>query len=279
MKKLSLRSYFEIVMVAIIALLLAVIAIERGKANKRQQDLNNRLSDALGSIEIYEGVQYRLAEESRIKERKIEELLGENTRLDDTIRKLDGEVYNLTQINASLREELEFSSQDEGSSATTTIVRYVCPETTDGGEEVPTEIPNLRVDFDLLSGGFRAIGFTETNPSHAELRLLQEEPFVVDIALIQSDNGEWSSIASEQTDRLELEIGELIVDERVVNERWYERLGVGLSVHAGEGTFGAGPALHLETGALDFGLSATYDIARNSIVGGFSATYRPFRRR
>ena len=279
MKKLSLRSYIEIGLVFVVLCLFAVIVFERHQSNKTQQDLRNQLSAAQGSVEILEGVQYRLSEEGRITRRNLEEILGENTNLRAAIKILDGRIFAVSQVNASLREDLEFASTRENSSATTTVIEYRCPVDPSSDEPIETSLPNLRVDFDLETNGFRAVGHTETNPSYAEVVVSQLDAFIIDLALNQAADGSWAAIASEQSERLELEIGALRVNPRVVRERWYERLGMGVAVNAGLDAFAVGPAFHLETSTFDYGLNATYDITRNSIVGGFSATYRPFRRR
>lgn len=268
-------------MVLIVFGTLAGLVFEKKQGRRLIQSLQNDLASAQGSVEILEGVEFRLAQDIAFKESRIADLLGENTRLDEAARELEGNLVFLTQVNASLREEVEFSSADENSNAVTTIIEYRCDEETVNTTitEETEGIPNLRVDFDLENSGYRVLGFTESNPPHAELSLAQLEPFVLDLALNQGPNGVWGAIAAEQTNRLEIEIGELIVNSRRLRERWYERFGVGLAVNAGLGTFAVGPALHLETRTFDYGLNTTYDVTSQSVIGGLTVSYRPFRRR
>ena len=257
------------------------LAFEKKQGRRLIHDLQNDLASTQGSIEILEGVEFRLAQDISFKERQITNLLGENTRLEDAARELEGNLVFLTQINASLREDIEFSSANENSNAITTIIEYRCDEDTVNTTitEETEGVPNLRVDFDLENSGYRVLGFTESNPPHAELSLAQLEPFVLDLALNQGPDGAWGAIAAEQTNRLEIEIGELIVNSRRLRERWYERFGVGLAINAGLGTFAVGPALHLETRTFDYGLNTTYDVTSQSVIGGLTVSYRPFRRR
>jgi hypothetical protein len=278
---------FSIKDIFLVALLLIVFGVAAGSIfNKKQNqslinELQNDLAAAQGSIEILEGVEFRLAQDLSFKERQIANLLGENTRLDEAAKELEGKLVFLTQVNATLREKIEFTSDDEDSTATTTVIEYRCDEeTTNTTITEETEgIPNLRVDFDLENSGYRVLGFTESNPPHAELSLSQLSPFVLDLALNQGPDGGWSAIAAEQTNRLEIEIGELIVNSRRLRERWYERFGVGIAVNAGLGTFAVGPALHLETRTLDYSVNTTYDVTSQSVIGGLTIAYRPFRRR
>jgi hypothetical protein len=226
---------FGIKDIFLVALLLIVFGVAAGSIfNKKQNqslinELQNDLAAAHGSIEILEGVEFRLAQDLSFKERQIANLLGENTRLDDAAKELEGKLVFLTQVNATLREKIEFTSDDEDSTATTTVIEYRCDEeTTNTTITEETEgIPNLRVDFDLENSGYRVLGFTESNPPHAELSLSQLSPFVLDLAL----------------------------------------------------NLAVGPALHLETRTLDYSVNTTYDVTSQSVIGGLTITYRPFRRR
>ena len=279
--KFGIKDIFLASMVLIVFGTLAGLVFEKKQGRRLIQSLQNDLASAQGSVEILEGVEFRLAQDIAFKESRIADLLGENTRLDEAAQELEGNLVFLTQVNASLREEIEFSSTDENSNAVTTIIEYRCDEETVNTTitEETEGIPNLRVDFDLENSGYRVLGFTESNPPHAELSLTQLEPFVLDLALNQGPDGVWGAIAAEQTNRLEIEIGELIVNSRRLRERWYERFGVGLTVNAGLGTFAVGPALHLETRTFDYGLNTTYDVTSQSVIGGLTVSYRPFRRR
>jgi len=278
---------FGIKDIFLVALLLIIFGVAAGSIyNKKQNqrlinELQNNLAAAQGSIEILEGVEFRLAQDLSFKERQIANLLGENTRLDDAAKELEGKLVFLAQVNATLREKIEFTSDNENSNAVTTVIEYRCDEeiTNTTITEETEGIPNLRVDFDLENSGYRVLGFTESNPPHAELSLSQLSPFVLDLALNQGPDGEWSAIAAEQTNRLEIEIGELVMNSRRLRERWYERFGVGIAVNAGLGTLAAGPAFHLETRTLDYNVNTTYDTVSQSIISGLTITYRPFRRR
>ena len=278
---------FGIKDIFLVALLLIIFGVAAGSIyNKKQNqrlinELQNNLAAAQGSIEILEGVEFRLAQDLSFKERQIANLLGENTRLDDAAKELEGRLVFLAQVNATLREKIEFTSDNENSNAVTTVIEYRCDEeiTNTTITEETESIPNLRVDFDLENSGYRVLGFTESNPPHAELSLSQLSPFVLDLALNQGPDGEWSAIAAEQTNRLEIEIGELVINSRRLRERWYERFGVGIAVNAGLGTLAVGPAFHLETRTLDYNVNTTYDTVSQSIISGLTITYRPFRRR
>ena len=127
---------FGIKDIFLVALLLIVFGVAAGSIyNKKQNqrlinELQNNLAAAQGSIEILEGVEFRLAQDLSFKERQIANLLGENTRLDDAAKELEGKLVFLAQVNATLREKIEFTSDNENSNAVTTVIEYRCDEET-----------------------------------------------------------------------------------------------------------------------------------------------------
>lgn len=273
MKNFKLKDYIIVFLIFIVVLLYTSSVFSLNKSNQKITDLRNQLAEAQGSIEIADGVQYRLAQELSFKERQISDLLGENTRLEEVAKELEGRIVALTQINASLREDLRFSSNNENSNATTTVIETTCPDALDA------PIPNIRVDFDLEQLGFRATGFTETNPSYAELSLAQQVPFVIDLALNQDNDGVWSAIAAEQQERLYLDIGELVINPKRIEEMWYEKFGLGFATTVGLSHFSIGPAIQFEGRRLDFGFRYEHNLINGDNFGGLSMTFRPFRRR
>ena len=246
-------------------------------------DARNALAEAQGSVEIAEGVQLRLAEEGRRLNRRIEEILGENTRLLGAIRDTRGKVEQLTQVNARLSERLEFSSNTDGTATVTVVERVYCPgdETTPGDPDpIDLPLPNIRVDFDLASSGFQVQGWTETSPPTANLSLTQIDPFVIDLAVLQGTDGTWQALASEQTNRLELEIGEFAVNPYLRRERWYERFGLGLTVVGSTDAFQLGPALSFETSQRFYvSLSPIWNLENGNAGAAATLSFRPFRRR
>lgn len=246
----------------------------------RLRDTRNQLSDAIGTVEISDGVYARQAEDIKNLNRRISEVLGENTRLEGLIGDRDARIVSLAQANATLSERISFSSDNPDSSATVTVIEG-CPDS-DGQNETgdPTAVPNIRVDFDLERGGFEIVGFTTTNPTLAELSLTQVDPFIVDLALTEARDGTYQVFVSEQNDRLRLEIGEFAVSRRQTRERWFELFGVGLTAAWTPDNPLLGPAIHLETRRrLDLTFGALWNLRDGTAGGHVSATFRPFRRR
>ena len=245
------------------------------------RDTRNRLSEAVGSVEVAEGVQIRMGVEVRNLNKQIDDLLGENTRLEGLIGSRDTRIRELVQTNASLSEALRFSSRNPGSSATSTVITG-CDETPQNEEVIVdtsgSDIPNIRTDFSLTRLGFQIDGFTTTNPTLAELSLTQLDPFVIDIAVVEDREGTRSILLSEQQDRLQLDIGTFSYATRPNRLRWYELFSVGGTLAYTGDQFMLGPALNIET-RRRLVMSGGPLIGPNGDTGGhMTITVRPFNR-
>ncbi len=278
-----------LVVALIVTCVLATVAGANAyKLRNELTDTRNQLAEAIGSIEVAEGVQQRMAQENRNLRKNVEDYLGENSLLTEVLNDQRSRVQELIQIEAGLREEILFTSGNGGGTVTRTIVRN-CPESEGGttvttGEPATGELPIYRVDFQLQELGFEVQGYTLTSQEdieepYAELSLRQLEPFLLDIAVAQDRDGEWSVLASEQENRLELEIAEFVIDPRVRRERWYERFGVGLATSVGSDHFGIGPIISVEAGRTYVYGGAQYVATGQQWVGTAGIAWRPFQRR
>lgn len=279
-------------------------AIAKNKLRKELLETRNELSNAIGTIEVSEGLYVRTAIENGRLDREYRDILGENQRLSEEINKREEDIRLLTQVNATLRENVKF----EGNGRTTVISPGVCNNnststpgnnqngSSGGTTTVPNPndvfviVPNIRVDFDLKEDGFRVFGFTETNPSLAEnpvglasLELEQVDPFIIDLAVTQSSDG-WRAIAYEQQGRLALDIGELQVNPARQRLSWQERIGIGSRVSIDSDSFGLHPEIEIklgQRGSWEVGVGPFFVIEDNLVYKGTSVgvTLYPFTRR
>lgn len=260
-------------------------AVNANRLRGQLSDAHNSLSEAIGSVEVAEGVQQRLAEENRNLRREVNRYLGDNTRLQAVVDEQGLRVDELIQIEAGLREEIRLSSRD-GGAVTRTVVRGCSssPETeviVDGSD---SDTPIYRVDFTLEDGGFEVDGHTltadeETGEPYAEVTIRQLDPFILDIAIAEDREGSWSALASEQDNRLELEVGEFVMSPYTHSERWFEKIGVGLTTTAGESHFAFGPILSIEAGRSYVFVGAEYVPTSPQWVGTAAIAWRPFKSR
>jgi hypothetical protein len=262
-------------------------------SQKNLREVRNQLSEAVGTIEISEGVYQRQVQEYNNLNRRVDDLLGENSRLNGVIGDRDSRIRTLMQLNANLAESLRFSSYNEGSNSTTTVIDSNCLErrqnntNLQNNQSITTQqdldsddfIQNLRVDFNLLSQGFRAIGYTTTNPSYAEIELTQIEPFVIDVAIVRNRENIQSVVVSEQSGRLQLDVGQFAISTREYNRRFVELLGFGTNVTAINNSYVTTANVYVEgRRRFDAYAGPSYDILNNGFGAQAGLIYRPFRK-
>ena len=263
--------------------------VEARKATKDLYAAENQISELQGTVELKDGVVMRQAQRIDGLNKRVDDILGDNNDLRDQINMRDEEVRVLSQINASLREQIEFTSNNPNSNATVTVIRD-CEDSNATTTEVPDSggnssgnreprLPNLRVDFSLTSTGFQIDGHTTTDPAYAEATLTQLEPFQLNLVLTEHESGSWRALVEEVDDRLNLDISELVVNPFTRNERWYERFGVGAFAAVNpNGSSMFGPTLSVEFNRIDLTMGAAYSTDRSwgPMVG---VSWRPFRHR
>lgn len=282
------RFLIDVLLFSIIAFLALSLFIADKKHNKEVHDLQNNLSAAIGSLEIADGVQLRQAIEIKNLNRRADDILGEESLLLEEIRNRNLRIEDLVQVNATLAEQIVFSSSTSGTATTTRVPRRDISngsaETTQepvlSDEELSAPLQNLRVDFDLLSDGFQIAGYTETNPSFAMARLTQLEPFIIDLAISQDRSGVWSAMAAEQNRRLRLEIGQFAVNPNVTKEKWFEKIAIGLATRFGTEDIEFSPIFGVEAGSRVYAFAGpAYNITQNSWSANLGILWRPFRTR
>lgn len=278
--KLNPAVYILFLTIFFLIFLLGIGQIKFKKLENELRDQRNENAQLIGTQLIDDGVYLTLSEENDRLHRRYEEVLGENERMSNVINKREEEVRLLANINASLRDSIRMNG-----TATTTIVRDNNNDTIttiidDSPNTDESNVPNLRVDFDLENSGFRIFGHTTTNPSYAELELEQTNPFDIHLAVTEDEDGVWAAYIYDTNDRLEFNISDLEVDSNDERYRWYERIGVGSSINMNiENGIGISPNVSMSLGRrmnLDVSAGPYYNDSWGGQVG---VNWRPFMRK
>lgn len=253
----------------------AVAALE-----KELRDTRNQLSDAIGTIEIADGVYARQGTEIRNLNSKLEELLGENTRLSELVGDKDTRIAALFQANATLTDRLRFSSRGQDNQPTVEVIEN-CPENGGNPEESgPDWVPNIRIEHSFEQDGWQVDVLAFTNPALVEVELHQTVPYYLEAAWTILPDGTEQLVLAEQTGRLQFEIGEFAIDRRVRRSRWYELVGIGVTAAWTPGTPQLGLALQVETrNRVDFSVGPLWNLRTGGSGAHATISFRPFKRR
>jgi hypothetical protein len=251
-----------------------VAALEKELRNTR-----NQLSDSIGTIEIADGIYARQGMEIRNLGNKLEELLGENTRLSGLVDDRDTRVAVLVQANATLTDRLRFTSRGQNNQPIIEVIDNCPPDGIDPEEETSEWIPNIKIEHSFEQDGWAVEVLAYTNPALVNVELRQTIPYYLEAAVTILPDGTEQLVIAEQTGRLQFEIGEFAIDRRTRRLRWYELIGFGVTGAWTPGTPQLGLALQVETrGRIDFSVGPLWNLRTGATGTHATISFRPFKR-
>lgn len=245
-------------------------------------DIRNQLANAIGTIEISDGVYARQGIEIRNLNDRLEDLLGENTRLTELVDDRDTQVTALFQANATLTERLRFTSRGQNNQPTVEIIQNEnCRNGESDAEGVETDwVPNIKIEYSIEQDGWLVDVLAYTNPALVEVELTQTVPYYLDGLVTISPDGTPYLNLSEQNGRLQFEISEFAVDDQRRKERWFELFGIGITTAWTPSNPQLGLALQVETrNRLDFSIGPLWNLRTGETGAHATLAFRPFKRR
>lgn len=252
----------------IVALLVAIVwgAIDRASNQAELARLRNEAASKDQTIEIQKGVYSKLSLETedlrkllKSKDEQVESLLGQ-------VRKNREDLLAANQLVLKWKRAYE-GAVDSANQST--------PDT--------THPERLRVDFAKDFGYIGVKGWTLVNPPEAWVSVKQLKPLKVTVAVSQDAHQQWHAYATSSDDNTEVEIALAAVNPHILEPKWYENIGLGMTLAGGTtpGGFGALVGVdatykiqHFELGPAVFvGIGKTFPVY-------FGATFqwRPFEK-
>ena len=201
---------------------------------------------------------------------ELENLRSQNSELQGKIDDRDEEIASLLNVNLKLKNEILKSKNAKESE-----------ETGPSGEK------RARVDFemrypDVSNNPLLAIyGHTLTNPAYSELSLVWLRAIELDLILAKSGSSYRFYLDTKDSNEFDGHSVKLnlSIDPSVFEKKWYEKLGVGLDISAGEGVQGSFRLFYDVLSDIYFGPNVTlgYDGIKMRKMYGASVGWYPFR--
>lgn len=248
---------------AAIGLVLCFILLHLHQLSSRDRtirDLQNQVAQRDRTIELKEGL-YRKA---TLQSDNLSKLLDGKDRqiieLTQQVKKEKERLLAISQASVRLRHDLEATVQGKQT-------------------EVPgaSGVIRKKVEFSKDFGMFGADGYTLTDPAEAFIRIRQNRPLRLTMALSQSPDGRWNSYVTSSEADMTVDIGVTAVNPRVLERRWYARLGLGLSAGMGSGAAVGGASLLYDGERFELGPSIwTFSQGDVRVLYGATFVWRPF---
>lgn len=215
-----------------------------------------------------------------VQKNEYERLTIVNRNINDLMQNKDHQIVALAQ-------ELKKKNEQIVSFATAELKWKHAYEASVNGKQTeekgPTGEIRQRVDFSKDFGYIGAEGYTLTNPPMAHLKIMQNRPLRLSIAMTQKKDGSWSTRVLSSEDNVGIDIQSAYFNPYVLEHRWYEKIGVNFAL--GGGTTGQG------VGAIG-GVGLLYDVGQFQLgpnfwtvatdrvdkFYGMSLVWRPFTR-
>ena len=222
---------------AIAAVLLLVIVSIRGvylesEHRKKISQLHNEIALKSKTIEVKDGI-YKKA-------------TLEIENLSDALKAMEDQADNDKKKIKELRKEID-KKRERILSASRTIIKWkkayegeVNAEqddvgSHDGGEDAPKR--RTKVSFDKNFGYVSVDGFTLTNPAYAKLRIEQNRPLILTMAITQSKDKRWNTYVVSSEDGVEIDVNVSAVNPFLFSKKWYEKISVVIGAEVSSGFY------------------------------------------
>jgi len=252
------------VVLLLFIVLAGVMTIKKNSYESRITELQNAVAQRDVTIETQKGVFQKLTLQSK-----------------DLSSLLDSKDEQIQLLQKELKK-----GKEELLTANSLVVRWkkayeaqVAGHQTEVPPVVPGGIVRKKVEFEKDFGYIGVSGFTLTDPPEATLKVQQNRPLKLSVAVSQDKDGTWKSRATSSEENMAIDITLAAVNPWLLEPRWYENIG--LSVDLGGGTgFLAGVGASYKIGKFEVGPKGWFTIGGGGVGGfvGAQLLWHPFAR-
>lgn len=271
--KLTAQNWTIVGLSAAVLAFVIYAGFQKGQYESRIVTLQNAAAAKDVTIETAQGVYQKLAQQvdgtNGLLDQKDQQLSALQRQLD----KAGQQILTATSVTVGLKKPLASSA-----SAKQTVVPSSVPIV--GQPPALTEVQRKRVDFTKDFGWLAVTGYALTDPADAFVTVSQQRPLKISLIISEGPDGSWRSSATSSEQDVSVDIGLAAVNKRVIEPRWYEKIGVDAMAAAGATGFLGGLALSYDFTAIDVGPAIYGTIGPSGAVVYYGATvsWHPFRR-
>lgn len=250
-------------LVVVIVVSVAIVGAQKSRYDSQLADLRNAVASRDQTIETQKGVFQKLSLESK-------DLSGLLDKSDEQVKLLqkelkDGKEQLLAATTIGLKWKKAYEASVKGH-------QTEVPSTEPGGTV------RKRVDFENDFGYIGIVGHTLTDPPEAYVKIQQNRPLRVTVAVSQDKSGAWKTRATSSEENVGVDITLAGVDPWVLQPKWYEHVGVDLDLGVGSGVLG-GLGVSYQIGKFQVGPKAWFTATdRVDKFFGVGLTWHPFQR-
>lgn len=262
----------------ILGLMLAVVVMGLGAAwykhayDKRITQLQNEMAAKDKTIEVQKGLYTKLTIQSENVKSFLDQKDQQVKALEEQIKKQKQDLLSASTVVASWKKAYEGLAK-----ATQTEVPPDPAKPELGGKT------RQKVDFHQDFGYIGVDGWTLTNPAQAWVRVKQNRPLKLTLAISQDKDKVWHTYATSSEENVGVDIQVTAVNPFLLRPKWYEKIGVAIDLGMGtnRGGLGALVGVGLNYQIKQFTIGPHVWLGINDIVDkyyGVAFQWRPFQR-
>jgi hypothetical protein len=245
---MNVYKILSIILSALIVVVGGFYAFERYRHSNTKAQLSNKVAKLEGTIKETETAYSKRGV-------IIEDLQSENEDLQNIIDDRDEEILAIGEIAFKWKDKYFKIKNVKQSVIPVSNVSEVVEIKESCVEDCETFLASnrIRVDFDHQEDPFIVKGFTLTNPPEAELKLEWTRELKLNLILTKNEDDSFRLYLDSResdVDKIELTLN---VDPAILDEKWYEKIGIGIDLGVGDGFAG--------------GIRIYYDILDNLFIG------------
>ncbi len=219
----TVKKYAVVALVVVLAGLGVRAWMQQRLAEQKIISLHNELAAKSETIEIQKGMYEKLTYQSK--------------DLEDALRAMEKNATTDKELIAALRKEID-KRDEEIVSAHRIALRwkkdYEALVAANQADETDPEtgVVRTRVTFDNDFGYIGVSGYTLTNPAEAWMRVRQNRPLYLTVALTQTKDRRWKTYVTSSEENVAVDVEVAAVNPYIFKERWYEKISIDVGANA-----------------------------------------------
>jgi hypothetical protein len=263
----------------ILGLMLALVVMGLGAAwykhayDKRITQLQNEMAEKDKTIEVQKGLYTKLTVQSENVKGVLDQKDTQVRELEDQIKKQKQDLLNASTVVASWKKAYEGLAK-----ATQTEVPA------DPTKPALVGKTREKVDFHEDFGYIGVDGWTLTNPAQAWVRVKQNRPLKLTLAISQDKDKAWHTYATSSEENVGVDIQVTAVNPFLLQPKWYEKIGIGIDLGMGTNQAGLGALVGVGVNYqfMQFTMGPHVWLGINNTLDkyyGLTFEWRPFQRK
>lgn len=231
-------------------------------------ELQNQIALRDKTIEVQKGVYQKLALQTKDLTKLLDEKDTELMALRDQLKKQGSELLTATTLIVKLKKDLKDARE----------VVVTVPDPLKPG------MKRVELDTEEKLDPFQVVGKVDVDCDNGRagvsIGLLQRSPIKFSVVVSQDKDGSWRSSATSSTSAFDIDIALGAVNPYLLEEKWYEKIGVGVDVGVGTAPgFLGGIGVFYEIGKFEVGPKAWFTATPQGVHPYFGAQllWHPFK--